>query len=100
MNVLKKLSDKCEWIFVENMVSFYQWISSYRKEASPVGDLARDLLRDTRKPTGTLVKGESTILDFKSLREYMCINGACQEALDTLSKARTLYKRHRGTLSR
>lgn len=64
-------------------MSFADWIKKYEGEASPVGDLARDILRDGRFPKNSK--------DKRRIKEYLWSRGACSECLTAFNTAWQLY---------
>lgn len=66
-------------------MTFYEWLSKHTNRNSPLGDLARDVQVDTKCRTL-----ENTKVCWVNHLESM---RACKEAVSTLKKAWTTYRR-------
>lgn len=64
-------------------IPFKEWIGQFRKEDSPLGDLAHDIHFDSRFPS------KST--DEKEILEYLKMRGAIPEAIQTFKNAWKKY---------
>jgi len=67
---------------------FGEWLVQFANENSVVGDLADDFLRDCK-----VQKIEpSAFRSAEEVRQRMNAQGACEEALEALSEAESLFR--------
>jgi len=59
------------------MTNFYTWLRKQQKRDDPIGDLARDAMRDTKFPR-----------ELCEVRVYLRSAGACEGALTAFNNAR------------
>jgi uncharacterized protein YozE (UPF0346 family) len=64
------------------MITFRSWIFQCRREDSPFGDLARDILEDIDFPEGN---------DYDTILEYLESCHACPECIETFEEAYEAY---------
>lgn len=70
-------------------MTFKAWLGLQMKRDDPVGDLARDVLKDRTWPTTQ---------DTVKLRQHMVKRGAVESALSSLDRAYTEYQKQSGRL--
>lgn len=69
-----------------DMVSFRKWMEQYKEEATPMGDLARDIAADETFPKSS---------DADTLFGYMEECGACEDCFQAFYVAWGIYERER-----
>ena len=65
--------------------SFYSWLSQFKNDDTPVGDLARDVSFDKGFPHHSVSR--------KHLRDYLESMVACDSAMSIFEEAFTLYEK-------
>jgi len=64
--------------------SFYSWLSQFKNDSTPVGDLARDVSFDKGFPHHSVSR--------KHLRDYLESMGACDSAMSIFEEAFSHYE--------
>ena len=65
--------------------SFYSWLSQFKNDSTPVGDLARDVRLDKKFPRHSVSR--------KHLRDYLESMEACDSAMSIFEEAFTHYEK-------
>ena len=65
--------------------SFYSWLSQFKNDSTPVGDIARDAMFDAGFPRHSV--------SHNHLRDYLENMGACDSAMGIFEEAFTRYEK-------
>lgn len=63
---------------------FYSWLLQFTEDDTDIGDLSRDVKRDSEFPRRSV--------SYKHLKDYLESKNACYDAIQAFEKAFTQYK--------